>query len=172
VSPSTEQIGVQTERREFPSLRKQIGEDPARWLDRSIADRNGQANRKGVLEGLIDGMDSLARIRAWKAVERRLGRGRDGGPRSWVIEQLDERETTLDRIGERPDRLPHGPWPACDCCDGDGLTAAEARGRREEERKRRVSGYDADGVDTSETTPATEASSLGQFATDGGQDSE
>jgi len=168
--PSTEQIGEQTERREFSSLRADIGEDPARWLDREIASRTDQANRKGVVDGLISGMDSLARVRAWKAVERALGRGRDGGPRSWVIERLDEREATLERIGERPDRLPHGPWPACDCCDGGGLTAADARARRAEERERRVSGYEADGVDTSETSRATEASSLGQFATDGGQD--
>lgn len=168
--PSTNQPAQTHERREFPSLRAQIGEDPARWLDRSIADRNGHANRRGILEGLIAGMDSLARLRAWKAVERNLGRGRDGGPRSWVIEQLDAREATLERIGERPDRLPHGPRRPCDCCGAEGLTAADARAERQAEREQRVAGYRADGVDTSETSPATEASSLGQFATDGGQD--
>jgi hypothetical protein len=127
-----------------------------------------------MLDGLISGMDRIERVRAWKAVERWLGEKadppREACPRSWVIERLDEREATLERIGERPDRLPHGPWPACDCCDGDGLTAADARERRAEERERRVSGYQADGVDTSETSPTTEASALGQFATDGGQD--
>jgi len=104
--PSTNQGSPSRDRRTFPSLREDIGEDPARWLDWEIVSNE---DRKRMLVGLIRGMDRLDRLRAWKAVERRLGRGRDGGPRRWVIDRLDEREATLEEIGERPDRLPFGP---------------------------------------------------------------
>ncbi|MFC6757875.1 hypothetical protein ACFQER_15995 [Halomicroarcula sp. GCM10025894] len=48
------------------------------------------------------------------------------------------------------------------------MTAAELRERREEESARRISGYDPAGVDTSKTSPKTEATGLDAFATDGG----
>jgi len=53
----------------------------------------------------IESIDRIEVIRAWKAVERRLGRGEDGGPRSGIVQALDEREGVLEEIGERPDRL-------------------------------------------------------------------
>jgi len=117
---------------EFPRIVDEIGENPARWLDRDLitpgavrqdieraADRSIQDVRlipdqnvsSGItfVESRIRGIDTIEAVRAWKAVERALGRGPDGGPRDAVIELLDEREAELEEIGERPDRLEHGP---------------------------------------------------------------
>ena len=94
--------GVSRDRERFPELREQLGEDPARWLDWSIL---GERDRERMVRTRIESIDRIEVIRAWKAVERRLGRGEDGGPRSGIVQALDEREGVLEEIGERPDRL-------------------------------------------------------------------
>jgi len=94
--------GVSRDRERFPELREQLGEDPARWLDWSIP---GERDRERMVRTRIESIDRIEVIRAWKAVERRLGRGEDGGPRSGIVQALDEREAVLEEIGERPDRL-------------------------------------------------------------------
>jgi len=94
--------GVSRDRERFPELREQLGEDPARWLDWSIP---GERDRERMVRTRIESIDRIEVIRAWKAVERRLGRGEDGGPRSGIVQALDEREGVLEEIGERPDRL-------------------------------------------------------------------
>ncbi|WP_135304130.1 hypothetical protein [Haloarcula amylovorans] len=165
--PSTSQAGDRRERLHCEGIRKRISEDPARWLDWDLLSH--EFRRKMVLT-LIDGMDSVERVRAWRAAERRLAARYDREPRAKVMQRLDQREEWLDLHGERPDRLPHGPRRPCDCCgDEDGPTAAELRERDEEERANVSAGYTPDSVDTSETSPETEAATLGQYATDGGE---
>jgi hypothetical protein len=88
------------DRATFPALRERLGEDPARWLDREIVD----SGTSMVLDR-IESIDDLEVIRAWKAVERNLGRGRGGDPRSGVMSALEEREQTLEEHGERWERL-------------------------------------------------------------------
>jgi hypothetical protein len=74
----------------------------------------------------IAGIRSLPLLRAWRAVERQLRRGDDGGPRDRVLSWLDDREQELEARQDRDDReryLPEGPlertessaaWSDCD----------------------------------------------------------
>lgn len=120
------------DRQEFPGLKEEIGEDPARYLDRDlitpeavridtkrksdgsvdevrvIQDRNVSTGM-ALVDARIRGIDQIEVCRAWMAVERALGRGPDGGPREKIIQRLENREQQLEAIGERPDRLEHGP---------------------------------------------------------------
>jgi hypothetical protein len=85
--------GPRRDRERFPCLKEQIGEDPARYLDVDRIDDLQLARVR------IRGIDFLATLRAWRAVERQLG------PRPKVLEWLDEREAKLERIGNRDERL-------------------------------------------------------------------
>lgn len=78
-------------REQFPSLRDQIGEDPARYLDRDDL---------YIAKIRIRGIDFIEVVRAWKAVERRI----DRGPREEVMQLLEERESFLQEHGERDER--------------------------------------------------------------------
>lgn len=100
--PSEHQGAVTDDRRErFPGLREDLGEDPARFLDRPLFGSNPQTSGEGVfIRARIRGIDEIAVVRAWTAIERRLERG----PREKVLDLLDEREAELAEIGERPDR--------------------------------------------------------------------
>jgi hypothetical protein len=60
------------DRDRFPSIREDHGEDPARFLDRPL-----------FIRARIRGIDTIALVRAWMAVERRL----------W--EDVDRRGATL-----------------------------------------------------------------------------
>lgn len=84
--------GPTRDRAEFPAIVEQIGEDPARFLDRDVSADD--------LAPLIRGIDSVERVRAWAAVERAI----DRGPRREILEALDRRGDVLDEIGERADR--------------------------------------------------------------------
>lgn len=148
-----------------------IDEDPARWLDWDLL---ADQDRAEMVRTLIDGIDSLERIRAWRAVERLLAnddhnddaRNQLDEPRGPIMQRLDQREEWLRLHGERPDRLPFGPRESCDCCPADGFTtAAELRERREGETPT----YSPSSVDTSASSPTTEPTALDAFATDGGQ---
>src|SRR6056297_3126313 len=98
--PSTAQGGSSGRPEWRQRLLDQHGEDPGRWLDKDLlepqATRTKQVDRGHYAEvrlvtdndvsppgetvkALISGMDSLERVRLWKAVERRLGHGSDGG---------------------------------------------------------------------------------------------
>ncbi|MCU4799783.1 hypothetical protein OB920_05310 [Halobacteria archaeon HArc-gm2] len=132
------QGGGSRDRERFPDLGERLGEDPARWLDWPIL---GNRDRERFVKTRIESIDRVAVLRAWKAVERRLGRGESGGPRSGIIDALDEREAVLDEIGERPDRLEArdeprnlGPvetsWPDRPDVDEPGDRAVYSRPRR------------------------------------------
>lgn len=89
-------------REQFPDLREDIGEDPARFLDHDLLDDVGM---RDLALTRIESIDKLAVISAWRAVERRL----DRQTRQAILDALDEREADLEELGERPDRLGHGP---------------------------------------------------------------
>lgn len=121
-----------------PSIDRRRSDDPLadealRFLDREVTDEPAEV-AFGVAP-LIRGIDTIPRLRAWRAIERRLGRGAGNGPRSVVLDLLDARERELEVIGERPDRLPHGPLqsPAEREAGAPTLTAAEARERSADE---------------------------------------
>jgi hypothetical protein len=106
-----------TDRETFPDLRERFGEDPARYLDRDLMERDGTRVTYGTdhrgrttaniradedtsphgerVRQRIEGIRSLELLRAWRAVERRLGRGPSGEPRQKVLDWIDEREKEL-----------------------------------------------------------------------------
>ena len=108
--PSTTQAGDRDERLRCPRTRERIGEDPARWLDRELIT---DADRREIVLTLIDSMDSIERVRAWRACELRLANPQDDDtprnpleePRPRIMQRLDQREEWLELHGERPDRL-------------------------------------------------------------------
>ncbi|WP_324662424.1 hypothetical protein [Haloarcula sediminis] len=172
--PSQNQPADTSRRIRCPSLVEDIGEDPARWLDWDLL---ADSARAAMVRTLIDGIDTIERLRAWRGVERKLANDDQNGdarnpleePRGPIMQRLDQREEWLKLNGERPDRLPEEIDKSCDCCDVEGfLTAAELRERDAADMRRRSEGYSPSGVDTSETSPQTEEVGLGEFATDGG----
>lgn len=86
----------------FPSLREEIGEDPARFLDVPLLGSTATSTPFGLARARIRGIDHIATANAWIAIERALGRGDNGGPREQVISLLEERITELKDTGERP----------------------------------------------------------------------
>lgn len=134
--PSEHQGQSGLERASFPGLKDDIGEDPARFLDHdlrrrpmgklidSVDERGHEMQRlvpdedcspsRDFVKARIDGIDRIEVVRAWKAVERRL----DRGPRDRIMQWLDEREQTLEEIGERPER--------CEPCDPDSVPSTES----------------------------------------------
>jgi hypothetical protein len=83
----------------------------------------------------IRGIGSLATIGAWQAVERRLGRGPDGGPRPAVMALLRERAAELEANGERADHLARAVIPSRE----ERVEMPTAAEYREMARKRGVS---------------------------------
>ncbi|GGK64504.1 hypothetical protein [Haloarcula sebkhae] len=174
--PSTTQAGDRRERLRCPRLEEDIGEDPARWLDQDLL---SHPDRRKLVFSLIDGIDSIERVRAWRSIERKLANNRFAEkarnplekPRAKIMQRLDQREEWLELHGERPDRLPCGPRRPCECCDGeDEVTPADLRERDKAAAQRLVDTHQSGGVDTNETSPRTKTSTLGAFATDGGED--
>lgn len=174
--PSTNQSSDRRERLHCDRLQDRIDEDPARWLDWDLLSR---PDRRKLVYSLIDGIDSYERLAAWRSVERKLANDRFAEqvaididePRGPIMQRLDEREGWLELHGERPDRLLCGPRPPCECCDGEAeVTPADLRKRDKAAAQRLVDTHQSAGVDTNETSPRTETSTLGAFATDGGED--
>lgn len=97
--PSTKQSGVtDPEHERFPEVAAQIGEDPARFLDRPIlGDGVGDSTPLGLAMARIRGIDRLPVVARWLEVENQLERG----PREQVVEALEARGRTLKEEGER-----------------------------------------------------------------------
>jgi len=121
-------IGHRTrDREEYPSLKADIGEDPARYLDVERLEELKLARAR------IRGIYFIQVIRAWKAVECSLSeRGTvSEHHRQTVMRWLDEREAELEEIGERDERVDAGgrtPSPPAeytwvDCKGGERPTA-------------------------------------------------
>jgi hypothetical protein len=100
------QSGNNTRDRErCPDIKADIGEDPAKFLDQPLTeygeDHTDNTGRRMFIER-VSGIDSLTVLRVWKGVERnRLERG----PREAVIQVLEQRESYLERVGEREERI-------------------------------------------------------------------
>ena len=182
--PSTAQGGDNSDRARYPDRADEIGEDPARWLDKDLTARSMQRQQADetpsrqamrlvedtdtttagkIVRDRISGIDSLIVIKHWLEVESDL----DRGPRDGVITLLQERADELKQIGERPDRLPLGPREPCDCCEDDGLTAAELRAERNSGPGMTIN---SSSTESASTQTATSEATLGKFATDGGDD--
>jgi hypothetical protein len=135
-------IGHRTrDREEYPSLKADIGEDPARYLAVERLEELKLARAR------IRGIDFIQVIRAWKAVERNLSERSvvSEHHRQTVMRWLDEREAELEEIGERDERVESGgrePSPA----------ATWSWPNREG------------------TYPFTNAVDVGRYAADGGED--
>lgn len=147
---------------EFPRLVDDIGENPAKFLDRPDA--------IPFAVPLIRGIHTLERANAWLAVERRI----DRGPRDRLVAALENRITDLEAHGERPtwDEITHEAarlrhekhpeWRELDTPEIPERTSFRTSGGV---LGRRSSGSSADRGDD------TEESSLDAFAaaTDGGE---
>jgi len=157
-----------------------IGEDPARWLDRNL-EHHGFACLEQrefsawdeddwrlvpdeqvskpleMVKGRIDGIDEVAVARAWQAVERRLRSTPEGG-RDIVIEALEERIAELEENGDR---------------DLPGLSPEQQRERAVEAYEAADKGdaviLDADGEQTARSQGKTAEQKLAAMA-DGGED--
>lgn len=81
-------------------LKSDIGENPARFLDREIPER--EERWPMMFAGRLRGIDRLEVVGAWRATERRLAADRDRQPRQHVLDALTERERYLLENGERP----------------------------------------------------------------------
>jgi len=121
--PSEHSPGARDERERFERLRRDLNEDPARFLDRDIFDHGqvrleerenpqwNESNQRVVrdesvsapgemIRDRIAGIDDLEVARAWRAVERGLDRTPEGG-RDVVIEFIEDRIDELQEHGER-----------------------------------------------------------------------
>jgi hypothetical protein len=96
--PSSKQSATGISRERFPEVAAEIGEDPARWLDKPVTNDNDAG---GMARIRIQSIDKLSVAEGWIEVEHELSRG----PRQEVIKWLRERILELEKIGERPDRL-------------------------------------------------------------------
>ncbi|WP_181685837.1 hypothetical protein [Halorhabdus salina] len=127
--PSKHSPSSSRDRVECPDIAEEIGHDPARFLDRDLAesehyrldiDRDSSGSvvdcrlvpdqhcstGAALVKAVINGIDHLDVIDAWIEVEtQRL----DRGPRESVIALLNQRRAELQEIGERPDRMHAGP---------------------------------------------------------------
>lgn len=63
-------------------------EDVGRFLDKSLADN---PSARGLARARIRGLEDITRVNLWESVERSLERG----PRSAILEWLDERRSEL-----------------------------------------------------------------------------
>jgi len=111
---STNQSSSGRDLPEFPNIEEDLGYNPARFLDWRLvgagpADSDIGNGRLMLLKAKIRGVDRIAVLRAFEAVERNPRVGPEEGPRSGVIQLLHQREDQLSERGERPDRLPYGP---------------------------------------------------------------
>ncbi|WP_373190014.1 hypothetical protein [Halolamina sp.] len=141
--PSEHSPGQSGDRQRFPDLAEDIGEDPARFLNRDLFEHGqvrleerdhsefNEGNQRVVrdeavsapgemIRDRIQGIDDLAVARAWRAIELRLERTPEGG-RGVVVGFLEDRIDKLEADGER---------------DLPGLSP-------EEQRERAVEAYEA-----------------------------
>lgn len=81
----------------FPEVEAMHNEDPARFLD--VDDVLDDHSKRRLTLARIDGIDEIALLNAWEAVERRLT-----GGRSWVLDAIDARRDDLAQLGDRDER--------------------------------------------------------------------
>jgi len=83
-----------------PALSAEHGENPARFLQEDIQIDAGDGTSGELMFARIRGIETVALVRYWGAMERRLAdmEGRD--PRDRVIQALAQRERQLEEHGE------------------------------------------------------------------------
>jgi len=90
--PSEHQSASRVNREQFETIKAEIGEDPARWLDRPLLQPSQMGSDPAVfIQARIDGIRSVDVCRQWIEVERELERG----PRTEVVQWLNQRMQTL-----------------------------------------------------------------------------
>jgi hypothetical protein len=156
--PAEGQPGQTSDRETFPSLAEDLGEDPARFLDRELIERGpGHTNEtaKALVVARIEGIDRVEVARAWRAVERALAEKHDREPRQAIVKRLEERVAWLEAHGDRDDRL------------GEPRDPEELHERAEEIATESVARWpDRDG---SERSAVYRSSSWKTLAADGGE---
>src|SRR6056297_1411750 len=83
-----------------PELSDEHGENPARFLQEDIAIDSGDGTPGELMFARIRGIETIALVRYWVAMERRLAAMEDRNPRDRVIRALAERERQLEEHGE------------------------------------------------------------------------
>jgi len=178
--PTEDSPGARDNREHYERLRRELNEDPARFLDRGLFDHGqvrleeretsdwNESNQRAVrdddvsapgemMRDRIQGIDSIAVARAWRAVERGLDRTPEGG-RDIIIEFIETRIAELEEYGER---------------DLPGLSPEEQRERAVEAYEAADKGeahfLDENGEPTSRMTGQTVEQKLAAMA-DGGEE--
>jgi hypothetical protein len=156
--PSTHQSGQSgSDRKEFPDIESEIGEDPARFLDKPLApDPHGDTTPMALAKARIRGIRKASVAARWLEVEHRLERG----PRESIVERLEQRARQLQEHGER---------------DLPGRSAEELREQAEEIATASVAVWpDRAGGERSSTYSSVaerqQRAREQQVATDGGED--
>jgi len=121
--PTEDSPGARDNREHYERLRRELNEDPARFLDCDLFDHGqvrleprenpewNESNQRAVrdddvsapgemMRDRIRGIDSIAVARAWRAVERGLDRTPEGG-RDIIIDFIETRIAELEEHGER-----------------------------------------------------------------------
>jgi hypothetical protein len=83
-----------------PELSDEHGENPARFLRESIQIDVGDGTTGELMFARIRGIETIALVRYWVAMERRLAAMNDREPRERVLQALAKRERYLDEHGE------------------------------------------------------------------------
>ena len=129
-----------------PGLKADLGEDPERFLERSIS-YDGQ-----MPIARIKGIDDLRVVRVWKRIEKDPDRAA-GEPREQIMQLLEEREQFLVQHGEREER-----------------TAGETHDRDLPPAEVTINGESADDRSASATAKINSMRNEPVVATDGGED--
>jgi hypothetical protein len=129
-------------------LKADVGENPARFLDRRIPNPPPQ---NSMFRARLEGIDRLAVIGAWEAAERRLASEQDRRPRDHVLRLLEKRREYLQEHGER---------------DLPTMTPDE---RREQSRKLYDRVTDKKASNQMEHGPLSATQKLNQMRADGGE---
>lgn len=83
-----------------PELSAEHGENPARFLVEDVRIDHGDGTSGELLFARIRGIETVALVRYWAAMERRLASMNDRDPRERVIQALAQRERHLEEYGE------------------------------------------------------------------------
>jgi hypothetical protein len=98
--PSTHQSGQSgSDRKEFPDIESEIGEDPARFLDRPLAPdyhTDGDTTPMALAKARIRGIRKASVAARWLEVEHHL----DRGPRESIVERLEQKARELNEHGD------------------------------------------------------------------------
>jgi len=94
--PSTHQAAADRDIPPFPRIKREHGENPARFLVESIEPDADHSTNGELILARIDGIESYDLAHAWEAVERALARDDyHEDPRERVLDALEKRQDAL-----------------------------------------------------------------------------